>query len=92
MTVNIEKNVEIPEIDNPNFGRKPSPVGTFKYIWLTEMEPGDSVRFNTQTELMRVVNTAKRLKDNGHLPASFQYVTRTVKENGNKFYRFWRQR
>jgi hypothetical protein len=90
MTVTIEKNIPKPAKVIGARGTPASKFGTVKYVWLHQMEIGDSVRFTKQSEAHGAVACVHRLKKIEKLPQTFKLEQQTVVENGGKFIRVWR--
>ncbi len=90
MTVNIEKNIPKPAKVVGTRGTPASEFGTVKYVWLFQMDIGDSVRFNKQSEAHGAVACVHRLKKIKKLPETFKLEQQSVVENGGKFIRVWR--
>ena len=89
MTVKIEKNIPIPQ-EPMRRGMEPTKFGTVKFVWLHQMDIGDSVRFNEAKEAYAAKSAANRLKKINKLPPAFKLKVQTVIENGGKFVRIWR--
>ena len=89
MTVKIEKNIPVPE-EPKRRGMEPTEFGTIKFVWLHQMDVGDSVRFNESKEAYAATSAANRLKKINKLPPAFKLKVQTVVENGGKFVRIWR--
>jgi len=86
--VKIEKGIPVPDTERGNFAGYEG--GTKAHSYLHDMEVGDSIRFDSQREVSKVIHAYNRLKKSGHLPSGYTLVQRTMTENQVKFIRIFR--